>query len=93
MNLQPFASVFLGHGWSLGYSGNILADWHASSGQQWTVPIGLQVAKVVKFGPLPVRLALAGQYMPVRPSDFGQEWNIQFVISPVIPKLFKGTAV
>jgi hypothetical protein len=91
MNFQPFASVFLGHGWSLAYSGIILADWHASSGQQWTVPIGLQVAKVVKFGPLPVRLALAGQYMPVRPSDFGQEWNIQFIISPVIPKLFKGT--
>jgi len=91
MNLQPFASLFLGHGWSVGYSGNILADWHASSGQQWTVPIGLQVAKVVKLGPLPVRLAIAGQYMPVRPSDFGQEWNIQFVISPVIPKLFKGT--
>jgi hypothetical protein len=91
LNLQPFFSLFLSHGWSVGYSGNILADWHASSGQQWTVPIGLQVAKVVKFGRLPVRLALAGQYMPVRPSDFGQEWNIQFVIAPVIPKFFKGT--
>jgi hypothetical protein len=91
LNLQPFASLFLTDGWSVGYSGNILADWHASSGQQWTVPIGLSVAKVVKFGRVPVRLAISGQYMPVRPSEFGQEWNIQFVISPVIPKLFKGT--
>jgi hypothetical protein len=29
--------------------------------------------------------------MPVHPSELGQEWNIQLVLSPVIPKLFKGT--
>jgi len=43
-------------------------------------------------------LALAGsgsilaaeteEYMPVHPSEFGQEWNVQAL---VIPKLFKGT--
>ena len=91
LNLQPFASVFFGEGWSIGYSGNILANWHADSDQQWTVPVGLAISKVVKFGPLPVRIALAGQYMPVHPSEFGQEWNVQAVVSPVIPKLFKGT--
>ncbi len=91
LNLQPFAAYFFGEGWSAGYSGNLLANWHASSGDVWTIPLGLSVAKVVKLGPLPVRLALAGQYMPVRPSDFGQEWNIQLIVAPVIPKLFKGT--
>jgi hypothetical protein len=91
LNLQPFASYFLAEGWSVGYSGNILADWHADSGDRWTVPIGLAISKVHKFGRLPVRIALAGQYMPVHPSDFGQEWNVQVVVSPVIPKLFKGT--
>jgi hypothetical protein len=91
LNLQPFFSVFFGEGWSIGYSGNILANLHASTGQMWTVPLGLALAKVVKLGPLPVRLSLGGQYMPVRPSEFGQEWNIQLVIAPVIPKLFKGT--
>jgi hypothetical protein len=91
LNLQPFASWFLGGGWSVGYSGNVLADWHAPSGDQWTVPVGLAIAKVVKLGRLPVRVQVAGQYMPVHPSEFGQEWNVQLVLSPVIPKLFKGT--
>jgi hypothetical protein len=29
--------------------------------------------------------------MPVHPSELGQEWNVQVVVTPVLPKLFKGT--
>ena len=28
--------------------------------------------------------------MPVNPSVFGQRWNVQIAITPVIPKLIKG---
>lgn len=91
MNLQPFAAYFLPDGWSIGYSGNILANWKADkAGDTWTVPLGLSVSKVVKFGKLPVRLALAGQYMVHHPDTFGQNWNIQLMMVPVIPKLIKG---
>ncbi len=90
MNLQPIASIFFGQGWSVGYSGNILADWTAPSENVWTVPIGLALSKVVKFGRLPVKLQLAVQYMPVHPRISGQEWNVQVSITPVIPKLIKG---
>jgi hypothetical protein len=54
------------------------------------VPVGLAVSKIVKFGKLPVKLSLAAQYMPIRPDDFGQMWNIQLQITPVLPKLIKG---
>ena len=91
MNLQPIATIFFGEGWSLGYSGNILADWNAPSEDVWTVPVGLGLAKVVKFGRLPVKFQLAVQYMPVHPRISGQEWNVQVFIIPVIPKLIKGT--
>jgi hypothetical protein len=90
MNLQPIASLFFGEGWSVGYSGNILADWTAPSEDVWTVPIGLALSKVVKFGRLPVKLQLAVQYMPVHPRISGQEWNVQVSITPVLPKLIKG---
>ena len=90
LNLQPIAAVFFGDGWNVGYSGNILANWKASSGDVWTVPIGLGVGKVVKLGRLPVKLQLSLQYMPVRPRDSGQEWNVQVQVTPVIPKLIKG---
>jgi len=90
MNLQPIASLFFGEGWSIGYSGNILADWTAPSEDVWTVPVGLGLAKVVKLGRLPVKIQLAVQYMPVHPRISGQEWNVQISITPVIPKLIKG---
>jgi hypothetical protein len=90
MNLQPIATIFFGDGWSIGYSGNILADWTAPSEDVWTVPVGLGLGKVVKLGRLPVKIQLAVQYMPVHPRISGQEWNVQLQITPVIPKLIKG---
>jgi len=91
MNLQPIAAFFFGEGWSIGYSGNILANWEAGSGNVWTVPIGLAVSKVVKLGKLPVKLEIAGQYMPIHSDSFGQQYNIQVSITPVIPKLIEGS--
>ena len=41
---------------------------------------------MVKLGPLAVKIQLAGQYMPIHPQD-GQEWNIQLLLTPVLPKL------
>lgn len=35
--------------------------------------------------------AIAGNWMAVHPDDFGQKWNVQVSISPVIPKPIKGT--
>lgn len=90
MNLQPIASWFLKDGWSVGYSGNILANWEVEKDNRWTVPVGLGVNKIVKFGRLPVKLGLAAQYMPIRPDRFGQMWNIQLQVTPVLPKLIKG---
>jgi len=91
MNLQPFAAYFLPDGWSIGYSGNVLANWKADkAGDVWTVPLGLSVSKVLKLGKLPVRIGLAGQYMVHHPDTFGQKWNIQLMVVPVIPKLIKG---
>jgi len=91
MNLQPIAAYFLPDGWSIGYSGNILANWKAGkAGDVWTIPLGLSVSKVMKLGKLPVRVALAGQYMVHHPDTFGQKWNIQLMVVPVIPKLIKG---
>jgi hypothetical protein len=90
MNLQPFAAYFLPGGWGIGYSGNILADRKSSATNAYTVPIGVFISKVMKVGPLPVKFALAGQWMPVHPTDFGQVWNLQLDLTPVLPKLIKG---
>lgn len=93
MNLQPIAAYLLHGGWSVGYSENILANWNAVSKNMWTVPAGVDISKVVKFGILSVKIALAGHYMPIHPDNFGQKWNIQLQFVPIIPKLIKGTLI
>ena len=90
MNFQPIAALFLDGGWSIGYSGNILANFKADGGNVWTVPLGVGAGKVIKFGKLPVKINLAVQYMVARPDDFGQKWNFQLAVVPVIPKLIRG---
>ena len=86
LSLLPLVYRFWGDGWSVGYSGNILADWKAQSGERWTVPVGLSLGKVVWCGPLPVQFQVGGQYFVERPTG-GPKWNIQLQITPVIPRL------
>lgn len=90
MNFQPIAAYFLDGGWSIGYSGNVLANWKGDSGNVWTVPLGVAVGKVQKFGVLPMKIQLAVQYMVARPDEFGQKWNFQLSLTPILPKLIKG---
>jgi hypothetical protein len=94
LNLQYFASYFLANGWSIGTSPSMLVNWYAKkSGNMITFPIGLSVSKVQKIGILPIRFALQGQYMPVHPDAFGQKWNLQLTVAPVIPKLIRGNVL
>jgi len=90
MAFLPLLYRFFESGWSIGYSGQILADWKAPSGEKWTVPLGVSVGKVVKLGMLPVQFQLGGQYFVERPTA-GPEWNVQLQITPVIPRLIKRT--
>ena len=94
LNLQYFASYFLSNGWSVGTSPSMLVNWYANkSGNMVTFPIGLSLSKVQRLGRLPVRFALQGQYMPVHPDAFGQKWNLQVTVAPVIPKLIRGNVL
>jgi hypothetical protein len=90
LQVLPLIYRFFGDGWSVGYSGTILADFKADSAERWTVPLGMSVGKVVKFGILPVQLQMAGQYFVERPNA-GPKWNVQLQVTPVIPRLIKKT--
>ena len=90
LKLLPLVYRFFGEGWSVGYSGNIQADWKARGGDVWTLPLGLSAGKVVKFGRLPVQVQIAGQYFVHAPAG-GPEWNVQLQVTPVIPRLLKKT--
>ncbi len=36
---------------------------------------------------VPVKFGIEGQYSVVRPDAYGQDWNIRFVVAPIIPSL------
>jgi hypothetical protein len=94
LNMQYFASYFLPGGWSIGTSPNMLVNWYAKkNGDMVTFPVGASISKVHKIGPLPIRFAVQGQYMPVHSDAFGQKWNIQVPVAPVMPKLIKGNVL
>ncbi len=64
-------------------------DRTASSGNQWNVPVGLFIGKMVKIGKMPVEFQLGLEYSVVREKDFGQQAQIKLNIIPVIPSLIK----
>ena len=88
-NIQYFIwRIFPGQ-WQVGTGPNILIDWKADDDNKLTLPMGLGVGKLFKFGSLPLKFILEGQYAAIHPDDFGQEWNIRFTVTPVLPSLIK----
>ena len=77
-------------GWTLGTQSQFTVDWKAPRSDRVTFPIGLQVGKMVKLGPLPVKIDVQGFYYPISPQVFGPNWGVQLQITPIIPNLIKG---
>ena len=90
-NIQYFIQYLFGDNWQIGMAPNILIDWKADQDNRFTVPVGLGIGKLIKIGPLPVKLTAEVDYMVVHPDEFGQHWGIRFQITPVLPALFKDT--
>jgi hypothetical protein len=64
----------------------ITANWLAASSNRWTLPIGGGVAKIVKFGKLPVNFQLQAFDNVVTPKQGGADWQLRFQVSmePVV---------
>ena len=89
MNLRYFWYYDLGNMWQIGASPNITANWEADRDNRWTVPLGVGVTKTVMIGRLPIRFGLEVQKTVVQPDAFSMDWNLRFVMIPVIPNLVK----
>jgi hypothetical protein len=67
-------------------SPNINIDWNANSDNKWTIPIGLGFNTMAKIGKLPVKWGIELHYYVKTPDNFGPEWNLRVLFSPIIPK-------
>ena len=90
-NAQYFLDYFLSDGWSIGMSPTIQVNWKDAKSQQLTLPIGLGVGKVLKFGEnIVFKLGVEMDYMVIRPDNYGQRMSLQFKFTPVLPELHHG---
>ena len=85
MLIQPFVNYNLPHGWYFSTSPIITANWEATHGNQWTVPVGGGVGKLFKLGPLPVNTQLQA-FSNVETPKFGADWQLRFQVQFLFPK-------
>jgi len=90
LNLQYFVYRFLPNRWQVGLGSPVIsANWKAPSGDKWTVPIGLGVAKTFLLGRMPFQVGFEASYAVVHPDTFGQRWNFRLQFKPVVPALIQ----
>jgi hypothetical protein len=85
------------HGWYLSSAPILTANWVASSGNKWTVPVGAGGGKLFrlrelpggdrlgKLGALPVNTQVAAFYNAARP-DNAADWQLRVQIQFLFPK-------
>lgn len=84
LTLMPFLNYNFGGGWALGMVPTISANWEADSDDRWTVPLGLQISKVTRFGSQPVNL-LAGYYHNVEHPEGAADSQVRFQVNFMFP--------
>ena len=84
-NLQPFATRNLPSGWSASVTSEASYNWKADDGNEWTVPLGGSVAKVVRIGKMPVSFSVGAFYNIDQP-EYANRWTARFQITLVFPE-------
>jgi hypothetical protein len=82
---QVFVNYNMKKGLYLNTAPIFTANWEAEDGQQWTVPLGAGIGKIVKLGgKLPLNLQ-AGYYFNVVSPDFGPESQLRVQAVVMLP--------
>jgi hypothetical protein len=84
MTFQPLINYNF-PGFILTYSPLITANWNATSGNEWTVPLGIGVGKLFMLGgKLPMMANFAGYNNVVRP-DYSGNWTVSAMAIFLLP--------
>jgi hypothetical protein len=85
MSLQYFVNYNLKKGWYVSISPIVTANWRASSGNVWTVPVGGGVGRIMHLGPQPVNISAAFFGNASHPSG-GSTWSMRLQIAFLFPR-------
>jgi opacity protein-like surface antigen len=82
---QPFVNYNMAHGWYLTTAPVITANWLATPGEKWTVPIGGGFGRVFRVGDQPVNASISGYYNAIRPTGTA-DWQLRIQVSLLYPE-------
>jgi len=82
---QVFVTKNLPKSWYVNTAPIITANWDASSGQQWTLPLGAGFGKLFKIGKMPLN-GQVGYYNYVVAPDNGPEWQLRVQLNLLFPQ-------
>jgi hypothetical protein len=85
MVFQPFANYNFGGGWYVNTSPVITANWKAKGSDQWTIPLGGGVGRVVHIGKQAINFR-ASLYGNVAKPKHGSDYNVQLSAIFLFPK-------
>jgi len=80
--LQPFLTYTTKKQTSFTFNTESTYDWEA---EQWTVPLNVGVAQLMKVGKMPIQFQFGGRYYADHP-DNGPEWGLRFTVTFLFPK-------
>lgn len=85
--MQPFVNYNLPRGWYLTTAPIMTADFTASGGNHWTVPVGGGAGKLWRVGKvgLPVNTQLQAFYNAETP-EFGPDWQLRAQVQFLFPR-------
>jgi hypothetical protein len=85
MTWQYFVTYNLKKGWFISSSPVITANWKASSGNVWTVPVGGGGGRIMRLGAQPVNLSAQFYGNAAHPIN-GSPWGMRLQIAFLFPK-------
>ena len=88
MLLQYFINYNLKKGWYVAAQLSVTANWQASNGNVWTVPVGGGIGRIMKLGFQPVNIAAQFYGNAVHPIG-GSPWSMRLQMAFLFPKLSK----
>jgi hypothetical protein len=81
---QYFINYNIGAGWALGTAPIVTCDWTEPSGEQWSIPWGLQLSKVTHLGSRPANLLVGYYYYSEHPT-LGVEEQVRLQVNLLFP--------
>jgi hypothetical protein len=80
--VQPFLAYTTKSAWTYSIDAEANLDWE---GRQWSVPIHIEIAKVLRLGPQPISVAAALRCWASSPSGGPQACGVRFMVTPLFP--------